>query len=192
MKKILLILGHSDARGFCGKIFSEYLGSAQEAGFEIKTIKLGELKFDPILHKGYREIQELEADLKNSQEMILWADHLVFIFPTWWSSFPAILKGFVDRVFLPGFGFHFEKDAFLQKKLLKGKTAHLIITMDAPIFIYRWYFGAPGLKIMKKGVLEFCGIGPVRTTLIGRERFLSEKQKEQKIKLINFLGRKGF
>jgi putative NADPH-quinone reductase len=190
-KKILIILGHSDEQGLCGKIYKNYLAGAKEFGHEIKVIKLGELNFDPILHKGYREIQELEPDLKKAQEAILWAEHLVFIFPTWWSSFPAILKGFIDRIFLPGFGYHFEKGSFIQKKLLQKKTARLIITMDSPTFIYRWYFGAPGLKIMKKGVLNFCGINPVKTTLIGRVRFLEENQKESILQKINFLGKQG-
>ena len=190
-KKILVILGHSDDQGFCGKVLKAYLDGAKEAQQEIKVLKLGELSFDPILHNGYRKIQELEPDLKVAQEAILWADHLVFIFPTWWSSLPAILKGFIDRVILPGFGYHFKKGSFLQKKLLKNKTARLIITMDAPTLIYNWYFGAPGLQIMKKGVLNFCGISPVKTTLIGRVRFLSETQKENKLRKINFLGKKG-
>lgn len=190
-KKILLILSHSDDQGFCGKIFEAYFDGAKKAGHEIRTIKLGDLKFDPILHKGYREIQELEPDLKKAQEAILWADHLVFIFPTWWSSFPAILKGFIDRVFLPGFGYYFENGSFFQKKLLRKKTARLIVTMDAPVFVYRWYFWSPGLMIMKRGVLKFCGIDPVKTTLIGRVRFLSEKEKEDRLKKIVFLGQKA-
>jgi putative NADPH-quinone reductase len=190
-KKILLILAHSDEMGFCGRLFEAYKKGAERSGAELKTLKLGELHFDPILHRGYRETQELESDLKKAQELILWANHLVFIFPTWWSSFPAILKGFVDRVILPGFAFRFKEGASIPEKLLTGKTAHIITTMDAPAFVYRWYFGAPGVHILKKGVLQFCGISPVHTTLIGRVRFMSDKKKEKVISKIEKLAEKG-
>lgn len=190
-KKILLILAHPDDTGFCGRLFEAYKKGVERSGAELKTLKLGELHFDPILHRGYRETQELESDLKKAQELILWANHLVFIFPTWWSSFPAILKGFVDRVILPGFAFRFKEGASIPKKLLTGKTAHIITTMDAPAFVYRWYFGAPGVHILKKGVLQFCGISPVHTTLIGRVRFMSDKKKEKVISKIEKLPEKG-
>ncbi len=191
MKKIVLILGHTYDQGFCGSIFEAYVKGAQEAGHEIRKIKLGELKFDPILHKGYREIQELEPDLKSAQADMLWADHWVFIFPTWWSSFPAILKGFFDRIILPGFGFKFQEGKLLQQKLLAGKTARLITTMDGPALAYRFWFGAPGIKIIKTGVLNFCGISPVKTTIIGSLKFLAEEKKSKKLEAIKKIAISG-
>lgn len=191
MKKILLILGHTYQRGFCDQVFEAYLRGAEEAGFKIETMKLGELKFDPILHKGYREIQELEPDLKKAKAKMIWADHIVLIFPTWWSSFPALLKGFFDRLILPGFGFKFQEGKFLQKKLLTGKSAHLITTMDGPALVYRFWFGAPGIKIIKTGIFGFCGISPIKTTLIGSLKFLSEEQKNKKLQKIEMLGKRG-
>ena len=187
-RKILLILGHTFDQGFCGQIFNTYAKKAEDAGHEVKKVKLGELKFDPVLYEGYRKIQELETDLKSFQADILWADHLVIIFPTWWSSFPAKLKGLFDRAILPGFGFKFQKGSFLQKKLLLGKTARLITTMDGPLLTYLFYFGAPGVKIIKKGVLNFCGVSPVKTTMIGSLKFLSEKQKIKRLQKIEKLG----
>ena len=191
MKKILLILGHTFDQGFGGQIFEAYARGAKAAGHELRTIKLGELKFDPILHKGYREIQELEPDLKKAQADILWAEHLVLVFPTWWSSFPAILKGFFDRIILPGFGFKFQEGKFLQKKLLTGRSAHLITTMDGPSLIYHFWFSAPGLKIIKTGVFDFCGIAPVKKTIIGSLKFLSEEQKNKKLQKIEKFGKLG-
>ena len=190
-RKIVMILGHSDESGLNGKIFAAYLAGAKKAHHEVKSFKLGEMHFDPVLSKGYREIQALEPDLAKIQAAIQWADHLVFVFPTWWSSFPAILKGMIDRIFLPGFGFCFEENTLLPHKLLRGKSARLIATMDAPTWIYRWYFGAPGIKILKRGVLEFCGIKPVRTTLIGRAQFLTDMTRNKKLLAIEKLGQKG-
>src|SRR3990172_11834160 len=108
-KKILIILGHPSRESFCNAIIENYAEGVSEGGGEVRKIYLGELKFDPILWNGYAKIQELEDDLKRVQEDIKWADHLVFVYPTWWGGMPALLKGLVDRAFLPGFAFKFHK-----------------------------------------------------------------------------------
>ena len=143
-RKILVILAHPNLDSFCGSLFEQYVQGAEAGGYEVKSVALHDLSFDPILHKGYKEDQVLEEDLQQMQQNIRWAEHLVFIFPTWWSSFPALLKGFIDRVFLPGFSYKFHKGKIFPDKLLKGRTGRLIITMDAPEFIYRFALGAPG------------------------------------------------
>ncbi len=101
-KKILVILCHPDSNGFCGSITQAYVEGAMDTGAEIRELKLGELTFDPVLWNGYNKIQELEPDLVKAQELIHWSNHLVFVYPNWWGSMPALLKGFFDRVFLPG------------------------------------------------------------------------------------------
>ncbi len=156
MKKILLILAHPDKNSLNGELFNFYSQSARDKGFEVKELLLGDLNFNLNLKKGYKEIQELEDDLKIAQESILWADHLVFIFPIWWYSFPAILKGFIDRLFLPGFAFKYQ-NKFSVKKLLAGKTADIICTSGNPSIYYlliKLNNGANNLK----SILKFCGI----------------------------------
>lgn len=192
MKKILAILGHTSDQGFSGKFFSDYVSGAREAGNEVREVKLGEIDFDPILWKGYREIQELEPDLQKAQEDILWADHILIVFPNWWGSFPAILKGFFDRIILPGFGYKFSSPRSLfWKKLLKGRTARIIIAMDSPVWYYSWFLGRPGEKVVRKCLLEFCGISPVRTTKIGPLKRMDEKDILRKREKIKQLGRRG-
>jgi NAD(P)H dehydrogenase (quinone) len=80
---------------------------------------------------------------------------------------PALLKGFIDKVFLPGFGFRYRKDSVWWDKLLTGKSARLIVTMDTPPWYFRWIYGRPGHNAMKKSTLQFCGIKPVKITSIG-------------------------
>jgi len=135
--KILIILGHPSQESYCGALAQSYKKGAEESSKEIETIYLGDLKFDPILRKGYKKIQELESDLIDAQKKIKWANHIVLIYPTWWFTYPALVKGFFDRILLPSFAFEFENDNLLPKKLLKGKTAHLIVTMDAPSLFYK-------------------------------------------------------
>ena len=96
-KRIFLLLGHPDASGMCGAFADAYEASAQEAGHEVIRMNIGEMQFDPILHKGYRAIQELEPDLKRFQEAVQAADHFVVVYPVWWVGMPAILKGLFDR-----------------------------------------------------------------------------------------------
>ena len=107
---------------------------------------------------------ELEPDLVASVDAMQEADHIVFVFPNWWASFPALLKGFIDRTFLPGIVFEYVTDSILPKKLLKGKSARLVITMDSPKWYYKFYVKQPAVNMMKKGVLQFCGVNPVKVS----------------------------
>lgn len=176
MKKILLIQGHPRSESLCGSIAREYAAAAEKGGSQIDMLDLPALKFDPILREGYKADQPLEPDLVKAQQLIREADHLVFVFPSWWASMPALLKGFLDRVFLPGFAFKYQKKSPLPEKLLKGKTARIFITMDAPGWYYRWFNRAPGLRLLKFGTLEFCGVKPVKYNIFGPVRGAPEKR----------------
>lgn len=166
-KRVLVILGHPSEASLCSAIANAYLKGAQAAEHEVRFLSLGKLKFDPILRDGYNTIQALEPDLVAAQESIAWAEHLVFVYPIWWGSIPAILKGFFDRIFLPGFAFKFRKDALMVDGLLKHRTAHLIATMDTPPWYYRLVYRMPGHNQMKRTILEFCGIKPVKISSFG-------------------------
>ena len=185
-KRVLVILGHPSEASLCGAIANAYLKGAQAAEHEVRFLSLGKLKFDPILRDGYNTIQALEPDLLAAQESIAWAEHLVFVYPIWWGSIPAILKGFFDRIFLPGFAFKFRKDALMVDGLLKHRTAHLIATMDTPPWYYRLVYRMPGHNQMKRTILEFCGIKPVKISSFGpvknsqastREKWLTSAYK---------------
>lgn len=111
----------------------------------MRQLKLGEMQFDPILRDGYNHSQTLEPDLLEAQRQIHWAEHLVFVYPVWWGGIPALLKGFFDRVFLPGFAFKYRNRSQLWDKLLKGRTADLLVTLDTPPWYFRWIYGAPAI-----------------------------------------------
>jgi NAD(P)H dehydrogenase (quinone) len=164
MKKTLIINGHPDKESFCFALAESYKKGADSTGSECRLVNLIDLEFNPILKSGYREISELEPDLLKMQQAILNADHLVWVYPNWWATFPALLKGFIDRVFLPSFAFRYRDNSPFWDKLLKGKTARLIVTMDTPQWYYFLINKNSGHHAMKIGVLEFCGIKPVKIT----------------------------
>lgn len=191
MKKILIINGHPYQKSLCASLAESYLQGAKEGNYEVKMIHLSQLKFDPILHKGYLEIQELEEDLKSVQQDILWAQHLVFVYPIWWGSVPALLKGFLDRVFLPGFAFKYHKGSPWWDRLLKGRTGRLIITTDAPWWWNKFMYSDPAIKMMKKAVLEFCGVSSVKVTQLDEIKNKAPKDIELNLKKVYDLGKRG-
>jgi len=166
-KRVLIILGHPSTDSFCGAIATRYFEAATQAGCEVRIVQLGALNFDPVLHEGYNQIQTLEQDLLDAQADIMWAEHLVFVFPLWWGGVPALLKGFIDRTFLPGFAFKYRQGKVFPDKLLKGRTAHLLVAMDTAPWYYKWVYWMPGLHQMRKHTLAFCGIKPLTTLMFG-------------------------
>jgi putative NADPH-quinone reductase len=107
------------------------------------------------------------GEIKDAQETIRWADHLVFCYPLWLGTVPALLKAFLEQVFREGFAMEVSRRGLGWTRLLKGKSARIIVTMGMPALVYRWYFGAHGLKSLERSVLSFAGIGPIRESLIG-------------------------
>ncbi|RON19803.1 NAD(P)H-dependent oxidoreductase [Pseudomonas frederiksbergensis] len=177
-KRILVILGHPSSNSFCGALAERYAQSALRAGYEVRQLFLGKMDFDPVLREGYQHVQPLEADLRRAQADILWAEHLPLVYPIWWGGVPALLKGFLDRVLLPGFAFKYREGKAFPDKLLHGRSAHLLVTMDTPPWYYRWIYRMPGLHQMRKTTLAFCGIEPQRTLTFGPVLGSSAGQRE--------------
>lgn len=169
MKKILFLVGNPDSESLSASLAESYAEGARKMGNLVKVMKIGDMKFDPILHKGYKVIQELEPDLKQFQEEVKWCDHFVLIYPSWWSTMPALLKGLFDRAWLPGFAFKFHDHENLGwSKLLAGRTSTVFVTSHSRPLLARVLFGDSTNEI-KKGILEFAGfdvnikkIGPIQ------------------------------
>ena len=188
MKKILVINANPQVESLSGAFANEYIEGAVSSGGQCKLINLVNFDFDPVLKNGYTKKTEMEPDLIQAQNGIKEADHLVFIYPTWWGTFPALLKGFIDRVFLPGFAFKYRENSVLWDKLLKGKSARLIVTMDSPLWYYRLVYGSPGHNAMKKSTLKFCGVSPVKVTAFGPVKTAKKKKIDGWLKKVNKLG----
>lgn len=186
--KILVLLAHPQSKSYCAALGQAYIDGARAAGAEVRQINLADLHFNPISVGSPDKPVELEADLRKAQEDIRWAEHLVFIYPILWGTLPALLKGFIERVLTPGFAVNFHKDSPLWDKLLKGRSARLIVTLNTPPLLYRLLFRRAGHITMKRSILEFCGIAPVRITDIGPMKNASAQQREKWIREVQALG----
>lgn len=176
-KRVLVVLGHPSSESFCAALTESYVEAARRAGHDVRVLRLDALSFDPVLRSGYRQAQPLEPDLLRAQADITWAEHLAFIYPIWWGGIPALMKGFFDRVFLPGFAFQYRAGKAFPEQLLKGRTAHLLVTMDTPPWYYRWVYRMPGLHQVRKTTLQFCGIRTLRTLMFGPLLGSSERRR---------------
>ncbi len=187
-KKILIINGHPDEESFNNALAQAYKNGALRSGAEVEELVIRDLQFNPNLKYGYRKRTEWESDLLNAQDLIKWADHLVWIYPVWWGSLPAILKGFIDRVFLPGFAFKKRENSIWWDKLLTHKSARIISTLDQPAWYYWLVYGQPSNNAMKKLTLQFCGVNPVRVTTIGPLRLSQESFRLRWLQRVEKLG----
>lgn len=190
-KHILVILGHPDSESCCGALADAYIKGASAAGHTVRVLRLGEMAFNPDLHHGYRARTPWEPALEAAWADIQWSEHMVWIYPTWWGTIPALMKGFIDRVFLPGKAFKYRENSPLWDKLLKGKSARLITTMDSPLW-YNWlmYHNA-GHRAMKHATLKFCGVIPVKITAFGNLRWQKAPARETMLSKVEKLGGLG-
>jgi len=189
--KILVIDGHPYEKGLASELARTYCQGALAAGHEVKTVDIRDLKFDPVLKYGYRKIMGLEPDLVATQEKIKWCQHLVIAYPIWWMGFPALLKGFVDRTFLPNFAYTFGSRKIIPKGLLKGRSARIIYTQGAPRWATMLVFFDFHWLLVKFGLLRFCGIWPIRRTAVGNAEKLSKLSKEKLLEKVAKTGKRG-
>jgi putative NADPH-quinone reductase len=188
-RRIALIQGHPDTTSghYCRALADAYAAGADEGGHEIRCIDVATLDF-PLLHSKYEFEQDGPPEaIRSAQESIKWADHIVIIYPLWLGLMPARLKAFLEQVFRPGFAFHIGANAM--QRLLKGRSARIVVTMGMPALVYRWYFGAHGLKALRRSVLGFCGFGPIRDTLIGTVESTHLDARLRWLKKLRALGR---
>lgn len=189
MARIVVIVGHARTATYCEALGESYVRGARAGGHAVKLFVTSRMTFDPILHEGFERVQPLEPDIKAAHDAMMEADHLVLIFPLWLGTQPAILKGFLERVLQPDLVESSKKGRFV--KLLKGKSARVIITMGMPGVVYRWWFGAHALKILKRNILRFMGVAPIRSIIYGNVDGVGVEGRRRWLLRVEELGRRG-
>ena len=192
-KHVVIIQGHPDAehRHFGHALADEYAKGCEDGGHEARRIEVAQLDFPLLRTKEDFERGTAPDSIKHAQEAVRWADHLVIIYPLWLGSMPALLKAFFEQVLRPGFAFEYQSTGGMAKKLLTGKSARIVVTMGMPAFVYRWIFLAHSLKSLSRNILGFCGIGPIRTIIIGSIEGLTERQRDDWLDEMRGLGMLG-
>lgn len=164
---VLVIIGHPRAGSLCHALAEQYIRGAAQAGARLERLDVRDLAFSRDVERRIMQLQETEPDIERARRLLAWAEHVVFVYPTWWGTMPALLKGFLDRVLSPGFAFRHAENAWGYEGLLKGRSAHVITTMDTPPLVYRFVYRSSGYHAMRRATLRFCGISPVRITPFG-------------------------
>jgi len=192
-KRMTIIQGHPDAqRPHFGHALAEaYAKGAEETGHEVRRIEVARLEFPLLRTQEEFETGVPPESIRQAQEAIRWADHLVILYPLWHGMVPALLKAFFEQVFRPGFAMAYAESGRMPKKLLTGKSARIVVTMGMPAFFYRWYFGAHGLKSLKYSILKFSGIRPVKESLIGMVEATDDAKRARWLAMMRKLGRQG-
>jgi putative NADPH-quinone reductase len=188
MRRAIVLFGHADESSFNDCLARAYAEGFSAAGGHVDRIDLATLRFNPVLRHGYRVPQPLEPDLADARDRIEAADHLVWVFPTYWASPPAVVRGFVDRVFLPGWAFAFGPESSLPKGLLAGRSARVITTMDTP----GWWYTAVTHRCLHRSfgtaTLSFCGLAPLSFTSLHALRELGEAERARMVEDVSRLG----
>ena len=191
-RRIVLLQGHPDpdpAR-FGHALAEAYARGAAAAGHELRRIELGHLEFPVLRRRSDWLHAEPPPALAGAQADLEWAEHMVVFFPLWMGGMPALLKGFLEQVLRPGFAVAPSDGAEMWTPRLQGRSARLVVTMGMPALVYRWYFRAHSLRSLERNILRFCGIRPVRETLIGLVEGSAARRERWLVKL-EALGRRG-
>lgn len=177
---MLIIYAHFSREGHCGEVLKTVEWWLAGKGKPYEVVDLSATGFDPILRAEEmidRGISKTDPSVRAIQEKILAEREFVFIYPTWWSNVPAILKGFYDRVFASGFAFRYRENGF-PEGLLKGKRALVIATAGGPAAYQRIVRGSRPIRVTTSDTLSFCGM-KTKSLLIGGCVKLDDRKKTE-------------
>lgn len=188
MAKIAIIVGNPLHDSYSEALGQAYQRGAESGGHQANVFMLGRMNFDAILREGYRREQALEPDLAAARAAFVACDHVVVIFPLWCGDMPAILKGFFERILQPDLLAIQKSGGKASWKFFKGKSARVIMTMGMPGWFYRIYYGAHALKLLRRNILQFVGITPVRSSVYGMIEAVSDDTRKSWLREVEALG----
>lgn len=188
-RKILIIDGHPDVDPgrFVHALASAYARGA--SAHQVQTLQIADLDFPMLRNSKDWQEQAPPPAIRAVQEQVQWADHLVILYPLWLGDMPALLKAFLEQTLRPEFAFRYGS-GMMPDKLLKGRSARLIVTMGMPGPIYELFYGAHSVKSFERNILKFVGIAPVKRTIIGAVES-GDPHRRRWLKKVEVLGAAG-
>ena len=172
--RVLTVLSHPVPESFVAAVHARLVEALNAAGHEVRTLDLYAEGFDPVMRaderRGYMSVGANAAGVAEHLAHLRWAEGLVLVYPTWWYSLPAMLKGWLDRVFVPGETFTLRKGL----NPIEGRLTHIrliggISTYGSPAWWIRWVVRDPGRKVIMHGLKPLCAPG-CRTFWLGLHR----------------------
>ncbi len=187
--RICLIQGHphDDPGHFCWALADAYEEGARSAGFEVERIDLARVEI-PYLRNPADFGVTPPAAILDAQNAVTKADHVVVIYPLWLGAMPAFVKSFFEQLSRNEFALAQSEKGGWPRKMLKGKSARVVVTMGMPSVAYRIFFGAHGVKSFESAILGMAGFKPIRDTLIGGVGELSKGDAEKHFVRMRALG----
>jgi putative NADPH-quinone reductase len=187
--RVVIIQGHPDPAGhhLCHGLADAYAEGAAAAGNTVSRIDLAKLDIPVLRSQAEFETGTLPSSLNSARDAIVSADHIVLVFPLWLGTMPALVKAFLEQVMRPGVAFAYQSKG-LPTKLLKGRSARIVVTMGMPSLAYRWFFFSHAMRALNRNVLGFVGIGPIRTSLFGMVENASDEKRRNWLGQMRALG----
>lgn len=185
-RRILVIIGTPLAGSLNHALAHAYADAAGAAGAEVRVIDLAAaaVPAHPSIRAEVR-LPRTAEDAPLPQEVaqhiadVDWADHLAVFFPQWWGATPAALKAWIDRVFVSGFAFRYRPEGRLWDKLLTGRTARIVMTMDSPAWWNSWVYRDAAVRTLRAATLEYCGISVRGVTRLSEVRHRADASRER-------------
>lgn len=166
--KHLVILCHPSPASFNRAIADSVEAVSGALGHDTRCRDLYGIAFNPILSRADMDsaVEAVPQDVRQEQEFISWADMLTFVYPVWWAGMPALLKGYIDRVFCQGFAYRLQADS--AQGLLEGKKVLIFNTTGLPSSVYTSQGMHQAMAMTTDtGIFELCGMEVLHHAFFG-------------------------
>lgn len=192
--KHLIIYSHPNPQSFNQAILQTFKTQLEQRQDEVRVRDLYALSFNPVLAaEDFLSLQKgkVPPDIKTEQDHVRWAEVITFIFPIWWTGLPAMLKGYIDRVFSHGFAYSYGKEG--PRGLLGDKRVFIINTTGSPREAYERSGMFQSLRqTIEEGIFMFCGM-----TVVGHKYFsgvvsCSRETRQAMLEEVKAVAREGF
>lgn len=193
--RILVVVGTPIPDSLTHALAHSYAAAARRAGAEVRLTDLATQEapaFPHTLGEVRMPRDERDAPLdpvaRTSIQDVTWAQHLVFFFPQWWGGTPAVLKAWIDRVFLSGFAYRYHRSGSGWDRLLTGRSARIVMTMDSP----RWWnalaYRDSAVRTLRTATLRYSGIAVRGVTRLAEVRHSSPSRRARWLETMARLG----